>query len=541
MQIQEDYGVDRKSGFIDTRLDPRRDATATLFIKLANGAEIAAANNLANVTTYVMAEQENWFEPELEFWIRALEPGALVFDIGANHGIYSLSLAPVVGEGGRIIAVEPGTAALGLLRRSIEHSGRVNITTLGVALADRAGSAHLYGDGADGAIMNEGLTLKPGKGRILEPVEISTLDTEWRRLGCPAVDFVKLDVEGMELEVLSGGASMIGETMPMIMFEISGERTTAEVLGDWLKGKAYDLYRYLPGLGVLVPFRIGELSRYQINLVAMTRARAKSLARRNLLVLDDDAEHVVRNEIRTLVEIPAEGWPASVKALPVWKRCGKTDDTPKSRLDIIRHGNRPNPFREALWLAAAAIDESNPPVVRYVAMREACRMTAALMHEDADYRKNPARLWTTARLASMCGMRELALEALGHAGRLLNRPPTVFEEPFLPALSRFDLIDPGEDLIEWAALMTIEPLVTLNNHSSRFTTGEALPALERWQCSRFLSAELERRRQLLRIRVGLQAGLFANPAFGRKPLNIHLLQPEDVEPASQEDSLPMVG
>ncbi|MEO1016793.1 MAG: FkbM family methyltransferase, partial [Pseudomonadota bacterium] len=478
--MQEHYGAERQAYSIDTRLDLKREATATLFLKLSNGVEIAVPNNLSHITTYVIAEQETWFESELDYWGQALEPGAFVFDVGANHGVYALSLAPVVEPEGRLIAFEPGAGAFSYLRRGVEHGEHKNIELRQIALAAEAGSGHLHGDAVGGITVHENLTLKAGKGRQLEEVEISTLDLEWQRLNRPMVDFVKLDVEYMELEVLNGSTEMIKACAPMIMFEVSGEQTPCKTIGEWLQAKGYDLYRHLPAMNILVPLVIGELSRYQLNVVAMPRSRAKSLAQRDLLVLEDEAEHVVQNDIWTLIEIPEKGWPDSLTSLPSWKRYGQLDDGPKSRIDMIRHGNQPNPYREALWLAAAAIDPNQPLVVRYTALRQACAMTTEFMQNDAAYRQSLTKLWTTARLAWMCGFRELATDALGHAGRLLNRPPAVFSEPFLPALPRFDDIDPGEDLVDWAAMMTIESLITLNSHSSRFTKGEALPALERW-------------------------------------------------------------
>ncbi len=530
-----------QSGFeiVDTRLDTRFDLDDTIYIKLANGAEIAVPNDLVHVTSYVLAEQENWFEPELDFWCQVLEPGDTVFDVGANHGVYTLSLARNVGNDGFVVAFEPGKDAAHRLELSVAKSKASSISLVRKALGAQAGKAALFGGSSGRVAVTENCSLVSSKGEPIAEVDVSTLDHEWKSSGAEQVTFLKLDVEEHELEVLTGGQEMIAETSPMIMFEVSGDISAARRIGGWLQERGYRLYRYAWDLGFLVPFTAGELSAYQINLVALMPAQEQRLRERGLIVTHDAAANS-SNSVGD-IDIPEEGWPEILTSMPVWQRFGVPNDSMQSPIERIRRGRERDAYRDALWSAAIAIDDRQPPEKRWQATRHACAILADQMERSTDFRKSLPKLWTLARVAMSFGSRELALEALGHAARILNRPPASFDQPFLPAIARFDRIDPQEDLVEWTALMTIEPLVTLNNHSSRFTRGEALPALERWQCSRFLSADLERRRQLLRIRVGLQRGLFASPAMGKRPLNKHLLQSEDIEPGETEGDFSLAG
>jgi hypothetical protein len=144
---------------------------------------------------------------------------------------------------------------------------------------------------------------------------------------------------------------------------------------------------------------------------------------------------------------------------------------------------------------------------------------------DAGQGLSVAALSGLARCAAEIGWRERALGAVGELMIALDRGGDFLQAPLLPASAAFDSVPPGEDRGEWLRVMAADALVTLHSHSTRFTRGEALAVLERWRASRFFGPHLERRRQLLRIRLGLQAGLWASEPLRRAPgLNPELLR-----------------
>jgi len=59
---------------------------------------------LSAITSYVLLEQEEWFEKEIHFLRRFLKPGMTAIDIGANLGVYSLPMASLVGPDGRVFS-----------------------------------------------------------------------------------------------------------------------------------------------------------------------------------------------------------------------------------------------------------------------------------------------------------------------------------------------------------------------------------------------------------------------------------------------------
>lgn len=469
---------------IDTRLDPRQPAGEELFLSLPGGVEVCVQNDLASVTTYVLAEQEDWFEPELEFVRRWFRPGMRAIDVGANHGVFALTLARLAGEPEAVTAVEPGAEVAQRLRRSIERNG-VHCRLVQAAVADQPGEATLRRNGGC-----ELATLDRQASGAGETVAVVTLDGLWRVLGEPALDFVKLDVEGFEAQAIAGGSRLLDQARPLMMFEISGAAGRLAELGPLFDRHGYALYRLLPEPGILVPAVAAEISAFQLNLFACHADRAAALAAEGRLLatvgpadLPDDA-----------------GIRAGLATLGCWSA------RDAERLDGLDAGS---PVGRALRSRAAPAG---------IAIADLCAVATAPGHEARAGRSDAVALLSSlARCAAALGWRERALGALGELNGLLAAGRDGSGPPFVPALPRYDQLDPGDDRAEWLRMMSVEGLVTLHSHSTRFGRGDALGLLERWRGGRFFPAALERRRQLLSIRLGLQAGLLRTDPIRREP------------------------
>lgn len=134
---------------------------------------------------------------ELDYLLDALGPDASFIDIGANFGLYSLTLAAAPGAPGRILAIEPQPEMLKRLRFNIAASGlgdRIGVRA--VAVAGQAGTlsftenTHNRGESGlhagDGALTVEAVTL------------VQLLDAA----GIERADAIKIDVEGAEPDIL---------------------------------------------------------------------------------------------------------------------------------------------------------------------------------------------------------------------------------------------------------------------------------------------------------------------------------------------------
>jgi hypothetical protein len=78
---------------------------AELALRLTDGTVLALPASLSAMTTYIILEQEAWFEKEPAFLMRWLKPGMSAIDIGANHGVYCVPMARRVAPQGQVLRI----------------------------------------------------------------------------------------------------------------------------------------------------------------------------------------------------------------------------------------------------------------------------------------------------------------------------------------------------------------------------------------------------------------------------------------------------
>lgn len=153
-------------------------------------------------------------------------------DVGANIGTIAIPIAKLVK---RVDAFEPVKENRDLLEENIKANDVGNITIHPVALGRERGRVSLAPHSDDDAWT---YTVKEG-----DDVELVPLDTV-----LTSADFIKVDVEGYELEVLQGARELIRTSKPLILFEVSMIQLRKR--GDWwltqvsreLKSSGYFLY-----------------------------------------------------------------------------------------------------------------------------------------------------------------------------------------------------------------------------------------------------------------------------------------------------------
>jgi len=145
-----------------------------------------------------------------------LGPGSIVVDAGANFGAFAL-LAGRLAEGGRVVAVEPVEDTSDALRRMCELNGLSNVTLVPAALSSAPGEMEIHASPSYPAWATgvpERMSAKPGS---KVTVRVTTIDALVRELDLPRVDLIKIDVEGMEREVIMGGRETIRAHKPVIL------------------------------------------------------------------------------------------------------------------------------------------------------------------------------------------------------------------------------------------------------------------------------------------------------------------------------------
>lgn len=175
---------------------------------------------------------------------KIVQKGNTVIDIGANQGEYSLWAARKVGTSGKVISFEPMDQLFDVLKEnmSLNPAYRNVFIPLKKGLSDAKGKLQLFGKPGD----NEGVnTMFPTESHtvLIQEIELETLDQELSSMAIEKVDFIKLDVEGAELQVLKGSKETIQKYKPKWMIEINEE---ACIAGGYLP---QDILDYLSAFG----------------------------------------------------------------------------------------------------------------------------------------------------------------------------------------------------------------------------------------------------------------------------------------------------
>lgn len=203
------------------------------------------------VDTTFLCDRLMWsgeFEPQLIALIqRHVRPGAICLDVGANIGASVLALAKAVGDTGRVHAFEPAPPNLKRLRLNLSLNPILErrVTVHPVGLSDEPG--RLFWRNEPG---NPGNGFLGATGEI--EVTVATLDQQLDAAGVTRADFMKVDVEGMELKVFRGARRTLETLRPNLYFEALsrfGRATGGGVFSEiesYLRGLNYELFRINP-------------------------------------------------------------------------------------------------------------------------------------------------------------------------------------------------------------------------------------------------------------------------------------------------------
>ena len=147
-----------------------------------------------------------------KFFAQYIRPGMRVVEAGANLGVFTLQLSMLVGPEGKVFAFEPDPTLHAALRKNLDRNTVKNVTPIPRALGSRTARLGLKTFG-----------LNSGDTRLCDdaaesgatPVDVVTMDDA---LAGERVDFVKLDVQGWELEALRGMTRLLAENPGVQLF-----------------------------------------------------------------------------------------------------------------------------------------------------------------------------------------------------------------------------------------------------------------------------------------------------------------------------------
>lgn len=161
-----------------------------------------------------------YYEKEIiDLFKRLFKKDFYAFDVGANIGTHTLIMSSLAGENGKIIAIEPHPKIFGKLIENLSINRITNIQALQCALSDLSENSILYSF-AEGK-PNKGISslgyLCDNANKI--KIQCKTLDEIMVEKKLSKLDFIKIDVEGYEYNVLIGAKNSIQKYRPYILFE----------------------------------------------------------------------------------------------------------------------------------------------------------------------------------------------------------------------------------------------------------------------------------------------------------------------------------
>ena len=131
-----------------------------------------------------------------------LKPGDVAWDVGANTGFYSLLMGALVGDSGRVIGLEPNRSVFEQFQRNV--SGDATVTPLCKGLSNRNGTACFVSPAGFSPVGCIGAGVLNGSDATVTTIEIVRGDDLIGASKLPQPTFLKIDVEGHELEAIEG-------------------------------------------------------------------------------------------------------------------------------------------------------------------------------------------------------------------------------------------------------------------------------------------------------------------------------------------------
>lgn len=158
------------------------------------------------------------FEPAKQEFIKEhLQEDHTFFDVGACEGFFTMLVASMLSGLGQVVAIEPDPSNINTIKINEKIGRHKNITLVKTALGDHFGPGKLY----RAANVGQGSLIKglPGRYDHYQEVSVTTLDDIAATFGQP--DFIKIDVEGSELDVLAGGQEVLeNRTLKYIAMDV---------------------------------------------------------------------------------------------------------------------------------------------------------------------------------------------------------------------------------------------------------------------------------------------------------------------------------
>ena len=170
-----------------------------------------------------------------------VKSGDVVWDVGANVGLFAVASAGLAGPNGRVLAIEPDAWLAMILHRSAscQPSQCAPIEVLPIAVSDQIQLAHLN-IAMRGRASNSLKTGHSQAGGVRSSQSALCVTLDWLLALFDPPKVLKIDVEGLEVEVLQGARQILATARPIVVCEVGSEN--ADSVTGILKEYGYSLF-----------------------------------------------------------------------------------------------------------------------------------------------------------------------------------------------------------------------------------------------------------------------------------------------------------
>ncbi len=166
------------------------------------------------------AKWKEFYKEEREKIESYVEKGSAAIDVGGNLGFYSLILSELVGDEGKVYTFEPSPECYRKLSKTISVNNLKNVEIFNLGLGEDEKKAELYYNPNQTGLSS--IVQKVSDNVVAEEIKLTTLDKFAEKID-RKISLIKIDTEGYEPQVLSGGRKLFAEHKPVLCIELGGK------------------------------------------------------------------------------------------------------------------------------------------------------------------------------------------------------------------------------------------------------------------------------------------------------------------------------
>lgn len=212
-----------------------------MFVPLQNEGLVCLINtkDVIGWKIFFFGEYESGTNRTLEKYIKQ---GDVVIEAGANFGSETLLLSRLAGKNGHIYAFEPNPYIFEQLKINISSNELVNVSSYDYALGESNNMIHfnIYPKG----FCNPGMSSKYMETPITRKIDVNqkTIDTFVKEQDITKLNFLKMDIQGAEMDVIEGGTETINKFKPIIFTEVDEIYNDKKYMFQKFKSFGYTVY-----------------------------------------------------------------------------------------------------------------------------------------------------------------------------------------------------------------------------------------------------------------------------------------------------------